>query len=51
LGQTKLFYMPKRNNHENGDDENFGQENMRITIFEHQVRYRIAFHENISGLG
>jgi len=42
--------MPKRNNHENGDDENFGQENMRITIFEHQVRYRIAFHENILGL-
>jgi len=24
--------MPKRNNHENGDDEKFGQENMRITI-------------------
>ena len=47
IAHSKLLW----NNHDNDDDENFGKQNMRNRIFEHQVRYVKEFHGNILGLG
>jgi len=49
MAHRNLFCMPKLNNHENGDDEIFGQRNLKSRIFEHQVRNINAFHAKILG--